>query len=150
MNLNKSTLIGLYATTTMAMEPGRRITASAIARAYAVSENHVAKVLQDLVRAKVAISARGAGGGFELAVDPADLTMLDVVEAIEGKKAGHCFGCDRSSSCVPAACPLERVLGEIGQQVYVTLASVTIASLARAPIERTRSTRRPRPSPGIR
>ena len=41
-------------------------------------------LLKDLVRARIVTSVRGATGGYRLAVDPADVSLLDVVQAIDG------------------------------------------------------------------
>ncbi len=43
----------------------------------------MAKVLGTLARAGIVTGRRGAGGGFRLARDPATLTLLDVVAAVE-------------------------------------------------------------------
>ena len=44
----------------------------------------MSKVLQSLVRAQLIVSHRGAAGGFELAGDGSNVSLLDAVEAIEG------------------------------------------------------------------
>jgi Rrf2 family protein len=102
-----------------------------------VSEDHVAKVLQQLVRARIVTGIRGVGGGYQLAIAPKKLTMLDVVEALEGPMRPTCFGCDLSAGGAdgpgcrqPGACAIRGVLGEIGQHAWATLHSVTIATLA--------------------
>ncbi len=49
-----------------------------------VSEHHLAKVLQRLARAKLLKSTRGPSGGFKLARPAEELTLMEVVEAVEG------------------------------------------------------------------
>lgn len=49
------------------------------------SRNHLAKVLQTLVKHNFLRSVRGPNGGFVLYRDPAGITILDIYEAIEGK-----------------------------------------------------------------
>ena len=46
----------------------------------------LAKIFQRLVRAKLLTSAKGRGGGFALARPAHDITLMDIVEAIEGSK----------------------------------------------------------------
>jgi Rrf2 family cysteine metabolism transcriptional repressor len=98
-------------------DDGREST-GAIADALGASRDHVAKLLQLLVRAGIVRSTRGARGGFSLATDPAELTALEVCRAIDGP-----------------ICPLEgddsvsALLGEAGRQVVAVLSSASITSL---------------------
>ena len=48
------------------------------------SKNHIAKVLQRLVKSDLLKSVRGPSGGFSMKKDPKDLTLLDIYQAIEG------------------------------------------------------------------
>jgi Rrf2 family protein len=48
------------------------------------SKNHIAKVLQRLVKSDMLKSVRGPAGGFSLKKNPEDITLLEVYEAIEG------------------------------------------------------------------
>jgi len=48
------------------------------------SKNHIAKVLQRLVKSDLLKSVRGPSGGFTMKKDPKDLTLLDIYQAIEG------------------------------------------------------------------
>jgi Rrf2 family protein len=136
MTLNKSSRLGLYAVVMMAERRAARVSASMVAEAFDVSEDHVAKVLQQLVRARIVTGVRGVGGGYRLAVDPRRLTMLEVVEALEGPVRPLCYGCEqrggeRGATCRQrASCAIRGVLEEIGQYAWTTLQSVTIATLA--------------------
>jgi len=49
------------------------------------SKHHVAKIFQRLVKDNFLESHRGPTGGFTLKKDPADVRLLDIYEAIEGK-----------------------------------------------------------------
>ena len=48
------------------------------------SKNHIAKVLQRLVKSDLLKSVRGPSGGFSMKKDPKELTLLDIYQAIEG------------------------------------------------------------------
>ncbi len=48
------------------------------------SKNHIAKVLQRLVKSDMLKSVRGPSGGFSLKKEPRDYTLLSIYEAIEG------------------------------------------------------------------
>lgn len=83
---------------------GSRVPVTELARVGGAPESFVSKVLQQLVRAGMVQSSRGMGGGFMLAIDPANVTLLDVVEAIEGPlRINLCLPgehtCDRKTWC---------------------------------------------------
>lgn len=60
------------------------INAAKIAEITGLSRNHIAKVLQRLVKIDMLRSVRGPAGGFTLKADPSAITLLDIYQAIEG------------------------------------------------------------------
>ncbi len=58
-----------------------------ISRDEEIPKSFLAKIFQSLVKAGVVQSYRGTGGGFALTRKPSDITVLEVIEAIEGKIA---------------------------------------------------------------
>lgn len=69
----------------LAMVPASvRVREPALAHAIDAPESFVSKVLQQLVQAGLVSSQRGARGGFQLARPADDISLLEVVEAIEG------------------------------------------------------------------
>ena len=72
----------LRAVAWLAVHPGLA-TAERIAEQTRVPARYMAKVLGTLARAGIVTGRRGVGGGFRLARDPASLTLLDVVAAVE-------------------------------------------------------------------
>jgi Rrf2 family protein len=108
-----------------------RVAAPELARAIQAPESFVSKVLQQLAQRGVVTSQRGAGGGFQLAVGPEEVSLLDVVEMVEGPlQINLCLpgeaGCDRSSWC--GAHP---IWNEAQAALKSVLASASIAQLAR-------------------
>lgn len=61
------------------------INVNILSKEMGASRNHLAKVLQQLVKHNYLRSVRGPSGGFVLNVKPSDITILDIYEAIEGK-----------------------------------------------------------------
>jgi len=55
-----------------------------IAKEYKIPLEYLLKILQQLVRANVLRSKRGPRGGFTLAKAPKQITMLQIVEAVDG------------------------------------------------------------------
>jgi Rrf2 family protein len=62
--------------------PAARTTAQ-IAEATRVPKDYLSKILQDLRKAGIVLTQRGVGGGVALAKRPEELTILDVVNAVE-------------------------------------------------------------------
>jgi Rrf2 family protein len=56
-----------------------------IAETTGFSKNHIAKVLQRLVKNDLLKSVRGPAGGFTLRKAPVEVTLLEVYESIEGQ-----------------------------------------------------------------
>ena len=87
-----------------AQPPGSRISRGLLASAVDAPQEVLGKVLQELVKARLVVSHRGAAGGFRLARDGASITVLDIVEAIDGTiSLNECLvdgqPCPRSSWC---------------------------------------------------
>ena len=134
---NTASRYGLYSVVVMASTPDERVTAARIAADLGISEAHVKKVLQQLARARLIGATRGANGGYALVRAADEMTMLDVVEAIEGTWQSPCAACDlidaADGSCTPhhAACGVHDVLAELDRRAFYTMKSVTISTLAR-------------------
>jgi len=60
------------------------ILAARVSKEYGISLEYLLKIMQLLVRANVLKSKRGPRGGFSLARDPKDISMLQVIEAVDG------------------------------------------------------------------
>jgi Rrf2 family protein len=67
---------------------GRPIQGREIAEACGVPTGHLLKILQQLVRAQILASERGPSGGFALRRAAHEVTLLDIVEAIDGPISG--------------------------------------------------------------
>jgi len=85
IQLSEAASIALHGVAFIARAPGDYFTARQIAESSGASENHIAKVLQRLVKAGVLRSVRGPHGGFALQRPREEISFLEVYEAIEGK-----------------------------------------------------------------
>jgi Rrf2 family protein len=75
----------LHCATTLAqLEPGDTASAAQLADYYALPPAYLAKQLQALVRAGVLSGTTGPRGGFRLARPAAEITLLQIVEAVDG------------------------------------------------------------------
>ncbi len=65
------------------------VLAARISKEYNIPLEYLLKILQQLVRANVLRSKRGPRGGFFLARPAENITMLEVIEAVDGPLMGH-------------------------------------------------------------
>ena len=68
---------------------GRLVPSSLIAHEGGIPELFLLKVLKPLVSARVLMSLRGPTGGYRLARAPETISMLDVIEAVDGPVRGE-------------------------------------------------------------
>ena len=100
----------------LAREPDRSLTVGEVASGLSVSANHLAKVMQRLVRVGLVSSTRGPGGGFRLGKPACDITLLEIVETMDGPVSeGFCLL--GNTSCPAGQCLMGPVLASIHDQV---------------------------------
>jgi len=81
--LSATTEYALRSMVLLAMRQGSAQTAQQIATETKVPIDYLFKVLQALSRAGLVQAQRGKNGGFRLASDPADISIYDVVQAVD-------------------------------------------------------------------
>lgn len=85
MKISRSTGYGLLAVGYIAKHLDKGIILSqTISKEYNIPLEYLLKILQQLVRANVLRSKRGPRGGFSLAKPTKKITMLQIIEAVEG------------------------------------------------------------------
>ena len=62
----------------------QRLLARVIARRRSIPHRFLQKVLRELERRGIVWAIRGPGGGYELAKAPKDITLLEIIEAVDG------------------------------------------------------------------
>jgi Rrf2 family protein len=113
------------------LPPGSRVSRGELAVAAECPEQFLSKVLQSLTRSGLIVSHRGNTGGFELPPESPAVTVLDVVEAIEGPiRLNLCLTSDHACNR-QAACPAHSVWLEAQTALADVLGRAAIAELAR-------------------
>jgi Rrf2 family protein len=85
MNLTKSVTYGMIAMGYIAKQPeGRWVPAEEISKEFDIPDTVLAKVMQQYVRAGILLAKRGSHGGFSLAKPAKDISLLEIIEAVEG------------------------------------------------------------------
>ncbi|MCG3181918.1 MAG: HTH-type transcriptional regulator IscR [Phycisphaerae bacterium] len=108
---------------------GQRVTSGQIARRQGIPPGYVPKVMQSLSRAGILATLPGRTGGVQLLRDPKELTVLEVVEAMEGPVAlNRCL--IRKGECPrDVICTVHKVWARAQESLTNVLAGATIASL---------------------
>lgn len=101
-----------------------------VARTFGISVHHVAKVVNQLARHGYVRSIRGVGGGIELARQPEEICLGEVIERFEGSM--HLLDCiGNDDVCViQDFCKLKGVLAEAERRQLEYLNGVTLADVA--------------------
>ena len=106
-------------------------TGAALAAETAIPASYVTQVMGDLVRAGLVANRRGRHGGYRLARPAADISLLAVVEAVEGD--------GRRRTCVlrggpcrrEGACDVHEAFSGAQEALFGALAAVSLADVTR-------------------
>jgi Rrf2 family protein len=109
--------------------------ASEIAEEYGISGTLMAKVLQKLAREGVVQARHGAAGGYQMARDPAQVSALDVIAAIDGPVLITSCVTNHGSCETTERCTIREPLRRVNESILQVLSTVTIAQLSEDPQE---------------
>jgi len=103
-----------------------------VSREEKIPKSFAAKIFQSLAKARLVKSNRGTGGGFTLLKEPASITVLEVIEAIEGKIAfQRCLAEDEPACEHFGGCALCGLFEQAQDRVREVFSRTTIADLMR-------------------
>jgi Rrf2 family protein len=105
---------------------------SAIARAIAVPESYLRKVFQLMVRAGLVASHRGVKGGFTLARGAKEISLMDVVQAIDGALPTYTCMREKRKCAETDQCLVSDIFAQARQRMEETLGGTSIDTLAKA------------------
>jgi Rrf2 family protein len=116
---------------------GRYLSTKALAEFHGVPKEYLSKALQALSQAGLVDTTLGPSGGYRLARPAADITFLDIVEAVEGPaRTFVCTDIRKNNPCWPDglqpsnSCPVARVMWEADEAWRAKLRGVKLADLA--------------------
>ena len=112
---------------------GARLSATELSGETGVPLPTTQKLMGQLASTGLLSSVRGAGGGFALARPAQEISLADIVEAVEGPIAMTvCSGHDGPSDCaLDAHCRVKPHMGIVGNAVRGALGAVSLTELAR-------------------
>ena len=122
---------GVRAMLTLAAPDAGQMTAAQLAAATDIPPSLVAQVMGELVRAGLVANRRGRSGGYRLARAPEEVSLLDVIEAVEGDP--------RRRTCVlrggpcgrDGTCGVHDAFFRAQEAVFETLADVSLDEVTR-------------------
>jgi len=127
MQFTQHTDFGLRLLIVLARDDGGPVSLPSFAAEQGLSYNHVAKVAQALVRTGFVVSHRGRSGGVSLSRPATDMTVGEVVRALEpGMRLADCAGCALRSDCTTS-----NVLADALAAFLALLDRVSLAEAAR-------------------
>ena len=130
LRMTRLTDYGIVLLTHFARHP-QRLTRNApeLAAAAHLPQPTVSKILKILAREGLLLPHRGAKGGFSLARSPQDITVADVITALEGPIAlTECSTHDRCD--IESLCPVVTNWRRINRAVLDALRGISLAEMA--------------------
>jgi Rrf2 family protein len=134
---SKSCELGLQAVLFLSIKKEKVIfKAEDVSKELKVPKEFVSKVLQLLTNSGIVGSKKGKSGGFYLAKSPANIRLIDIVEAIDGLDVfNSCvLGFPGCSSEKP--CPLHDKWGKLRDEAYKMLSEETLEQLKEKTIKK--------------
>jgi len=110
---------------------GERLSATVLADETGVPLPTAQKLMGQLAGAGLLESHRGAGGGFALARPAGEISLADIVEAVEGPIAMAACSDGKMDCALDANCRVKPHLGLVGHAVRGALGAVRLTELAR-------------------
>src|SRR5438874_5512212 len=135
LRLSKKADYALMAMKHLALREDRgSSSAREIAALYDIPIELMAKVLQRLVRRGLLASQQGTRGGYQLARSPAQISVADVIQAIDGPVAVTACSTDEGQQCKQfSKCNVRDPLWRVRERILAALGECTIAELAADP-----------------
>jgi Rrf2 family protein len=113
----------------LAQERDRVASVTEVAKAMCIPKSYLAKILQRLVRSHILLSQRGVNGGFSLARKPAEISLLDIMESIQGPAGINVCAIESKRCGMSGSCAVHPVWVEIRKEVEKRLRRETIGKL---------------------
>jgi len=132
MQITREGDYGIRSVLYLSRQPFKKISyVNEISEEYQIPRSFLAKILQKLVKAKIVRSYRGVKGGFSLARLSREISLLDVIEAIEGKIHLNVCMMDKKKCLFSKQCPVSPVWNTVQTGFTKVLSQTNFDELAR-------------------
>lgn len=131
MQITRAGEYGVLGLMCLARRPmGTVVMVDEVSREEHIPKSFAGKIFQSLAKAGLVKSNRGSGGGFKLLKPSQDITVLDVIEAIEGKIAlQRCLSPDEPKCEHFGGCALCGLFEQAQDRVKDVFSQTTLADL---------------------
>jgi Rrf2 family nitric oxide-sensitive transcriptional repressor len=137
MHITRYTDYSLRVLMYLAINQDRLSTINEIAQSYAISKNHLMKIVQQLNLKGYLLAIRGKNGGIKLNRLPSDINIGELVREIEDKnKLVECFG-ENNQCVITPSCQLKGIFAEAQESFFKVLDNYTLQDLAGADAKQT-------------
>jgi FeS assembly SUF system regulator len=127
----------------LARDMGRIVSASGLAESTGIPEPTVSKVLKILVKGNIAVSIRGAAGGYMMARSPDEITVRELIEALEGPIAvTSCLEESNDLCGISSLCPMRGRWQKVNNAIMNTLDDMPLSDLLPEPLLKREESRR--------
>jgi FeS assembly SUF system regulator len=131
IKLGKLTDYAIVVLTQLSREGDAARSAPQLAEKTGIPEPTVAKVLKTLAREKLVESVRGAAGGYRLTKSTQDLSLCDIIEAVEGPIAIASCVTDAEETCgAENRCPSRGKWDPVNRAIRSALQELKLADMA--------------------
>ena len=90
----------------------------------------VSKVLKLLAKREIIVAKRGKTGGYELLINPKDVSLLRLLEIFDGPQSITSCAHNPSMPCqIPASCPNSNFWGQINNVIVRLLSGISLLDL---------------------
>ena len=128
LRISEAASLAMHALGYLANREDGPITSREIAARFEISEAHLSKVMQRLVKVELLRSVRGPRGGFTLNRSPESVTLLEIFEAIEGRfEPSQCLL--SSAICDGDDCILGNIVVEANTMLRARLEETTLVDV---------------------
>ena len=138
LRLSEASIIAFHAMLHVVRASGRTVTSHEIAVTYHLSEAHIAKIMQRLVRAGYLSSVRGPGGGFTATKAPDTITLREIYELIEGPLSNTTCFLDTQVCGGGENCIFGGLVGKLTGMIDSYMTNTTLAEAVRLSPEQER------------
>ena len=129
IQISEATSLALHGMGILVSSDTGRITIKEMAEITQASEAHLSKVFQRLAKSGLVRSIRGPKGGFELAKNPEEITLLDIYKAIEGELTEDTCFLQNATVCPFETCIFGDLVENLTQRFMEHLNKTTLHDL---------------------
>jgi Rrf2 family nitric oxide-sensitive transcriptional repressor len=132
VQLNLKTDYSLRLLLYLVLRPSEIVPVGRVARAFDISEHHLAKVSQTLTKLGLVRQVRGRAGGLQITAAPESVKLGWLVRQVEGSLAlVECFDATQNTCVIAPVCALKGALHEAQKAFFDVLDRYSLADVTR-------------------